>query len=140
MASIDKYINVKYKLKSSDQFEEYLKFIGVGMISRKAACAVSPVAVLTKDGDTYTFTMTTSFRTITFSFKLNEEFTEERADGVKTKSLMVAEGDTLIQTQSEDNGRKSTHVRTFTPELLTVVSTADGWDGKCVRIYEVVKE
>lgn len=38
------------------------------------------------------------------------------------KSLLTVDGDKLIQTQTEDNGRKSTHVRTFTPETLTVVS------------------
>ncbi|KAJ8712734.1 hypothetical protein PYW08_008038 [Mythimna loreyi] len=137
---IDKYVNVRYKLKSSDQFEEYLKLIGVGLIQRKAACAVSPVAVLTKNGDTYTFTMTTTFKTITFTFKFNEEFIEERPDGVKLKSLVVADGDCMTQTQIEDNGRKSTHVRTFTPEILTVITTVDGWPGKCVRVYEVIKD
>ncbi|KAJ8711074.1 hypothetical protein PYW07_008316 [Mythimna separata] len=137
---IDRYVNVRYKLKSSDQFEEYLKLIGVGLIQRKAACAVSPVAVLTKDGDTYTFTMTTTFKTITFTFKFNEEFIEERPDGVKLKSLVVADGEVMTQTQTEDNGRRSTHVRTFTPEILTVVTTVDGWPGKCVRVYEVIKD
>ncbi|XP_026737006.1 fatty acid-binding protein, muscle-like [Trichoplusia ni] len=139
MASLEPYINVRYKLKTSENFEEYLKFIGVGILSRKTACAVSPVAVLTRDGDVYTLTMITTFRTVAFSFKFDEEFIEERPDGVKLKSLLTVDGDKLIQTQTEDNGRKSTHVRTFTPETLTVVTTAEGWEGKCVRIYEVVK-
>ncbi|XP_063896618.1 probable fatty acid-binding protein [Helicoverpa armigera] len=140
MASLDKYLNIKYKLKSSDQFEEYMKFVGVGMLQRKAASAVSPVAVLTKDRDTYTFAMTTPFRDMVFSFKFDEEFVEERPDGVKVKTVITMDGDTMIQTQTDDSGKRSIHVRTFTPELLTVVSTADGWDGKCIRTYEVVKD
>ncbi|KAJ8712729.1 hypothetical protein PYW08_008033 [Mythimna loreyi] len=56
------------------------------------------------------------------------------------KSLVVADGDCMTQTQIEDNGRKSTHVRTFTPEILTVITTVDGWPGKCVRVYEVIKD
>ncbi|XP_075983825.1 fatty acid-binding protein-like [Anticarsia gemmatalis] len=137
--AIEKYIGKKYKLKSSENFDEYLKFIGVGLISRKAACAVSPISVLTRDGDQYTFTMTTTFRTIVFSFKFNEEFVEERPDGCKLTALVVLDQDNnMVHTQVESNGRKSTHVRTFTPDTLTVVTTADGWDSKCVRIYEAV--
>lgn len=35
---------------------------------------------------------------------------------------MHLDGDKLIQTQIESNGRKSTHVREFTDKLLTVVN------------------
>lgn len=35
---------------------------------------------------------------------------------------MKIEGNRLIQTQIEDNGRKSTHIREFTDTSLTVVS------------------
>ncbi|KAJ0173165.1 hypothetical protein K1T71_011341 [Dendrolimus kikuchii] len=137
---MDKYLGVKYKLKSSDNFENYLKFIDVGIFSRKTAIAVSPVSILTRDDDgVYTFTMSTTFKTVTVNFKLNEEFIEERADGVKVKSVIVADGDDLIQTQIEDNGRKSTHVRHFTPDVLTVTTTAEGWQEKCIRIYEKVQ-
>ena len=140
MANLDKYLNIKYKFKSSEQFDEYMKFVGIGMLQRKAATSVSPVAILTKDGDTYTFAMKTSFKDVVFSFKLNEEFIEERADGVKVKSIVTVDGDSMLHTQTDDNGKRLVHVRTFTPEVLTVVSTADGWDGKCIRVYEVVKD
>lgn len=56
----------------------------VGMLSRKTATSVSPVAVLTRDADgSYTLTFTTMFKVVTLTFKLGEEFIEERADGVK---------------------------------------------------------
>ncbi|KAG6456343.1 hypothetical protein O3G_MSEX009685 [Manduca sexta] len=119
---MDQYLGLKYKLKSSENFEEYMSFIEIGLISRKTAISVSPVCELTRDDDgVYTYTMATTFKTMKFSFKLGEEFVEERADGVKVKSVMTLDGDKLIQVQIEDNGRKSTHVRHFTPELMTVV-------------------
>ncbi|XP_049879612.1 probable fatty acid-binding protein [Pectinophora gossypiella] len=137
---MDQYIGKKYKLKTSDNFEDYLKFVDIGLISRKTAVAVSPTAVLTSNADgSYTWTMSTSFRTVTMTFREGEEFVEERADGVKVKSLIQFEDDKMIQTQTEDNGRKSIHVRIFTPETLTVITTAEGWNGKCTRVYELVK-
>lgn len=58
----------------------------VGLLSRKTANAVSPVCVLTRDNDgVYTLTMTTTFRTVKMSFKLGEEFIEERPDGAKVE-------------------------------------------------------
>ncbi|KAJ2937950.1 hypothetical protein O0L34_g14233 [Tuta absoluta] len=137
---MDHYIGKKYKLKSSENFEEYLKFIDIGLISRKTATAVSPIAHLVKNDDgSYTFMMSTTFRTVSFSFKPGEEFEEERADGVKVKSKIEFAGDSMVQTQTEANGRVSTHVRQFNDTTLLVTSTVDGWPGKCVRTYELLK-
>ncbi|XP_045770769.1 fatty acid-binding protein, muscle-like [Maniola jurtina] len=136
---MEKYLGKKYKLKTSENFEEYLKFIDVGLLSRKLVTALSPVSVLTKNDDgSYSLTMTTPIRKVVITFKLGEEFDEDRPDGVKVKSIMRVDGDALIQTQIEENGRKSTHVREFSDKLLTVTTTAEGWDGKCIRIYELV--
>ncbi|KPI98871.1 PREDICTED: fatty acid-binding protein-like [Papilio xuthus] len=137
---MDQIVGKKYKLKTSDNFDEYLKYIGVGFISRKTANSVSPVCVVTQNDDgSYTLAMMTTLRNIYTTFKLDEEFEEERADGTKVKSTIVLEGNKLIQTQIEPNGRKSVHVREFTPKTLTVTSTAEGWNGQCIRVYELVE-
>nr|XP_026489110.1 fatty acid-binding protein, muscle-like isoform X1 [Vanessa tameamea]XP_026489111.1 fatty acid-binding protein, muscle-like isoform X2 [Vanessa tameamea] len=137
---MDKYIGIKYKLKSSDNFEEYLKFIEVGLLSRKLVTSLYPVCVLTKNEDgSYSLTMITAIRKVVTTFQLGEEFIEDRPDGVKVKSVMHVEGDSLVQVQTEQNGRKSTHIRKFTDNQLTVTTTAEGWNGTCIRIYELVK-
>ncbi|XP_046964415.1 fatty acid-binding protein, muscle-like isoform X2 [Vanessa cardui] len=137
---MDKYLGIKYKLKSSDNFEDYLKFIEVGLLSRKIVTSLYPVCVLTKNEDgSYTMTMTTAVRKVVTTFRLGEEFVEERPDGVKVKSVMHVEGDSLVQVQIEQNGRKSTHIRKFTDTQLTVTTTAEGWNGTCIRIYESVE-
>ncbi|KAI5638774.1 hypothetical protein NE865_08658 [Phthorimaea operculella] len=137
---MDRYVGKKYKLKTSENFEEYLKFIDIGLISRKTATAVSPVATLVKNDDgSYTFVMSATFRTVSFTFRPGEEFVEERADGVKVKSKIDFVGESMVQTQTEDNGRVSTHVRQFNGDTLLVTSTVEGWPGKCVRTYELLK-
>lgn len=135
---MEPYLGKKYKLKSSENFDEYLKYIGVGLLSRKLVNSINPVNTLTREGDVYTFTMRSTFRTVTFSFKFDEEFIEERPDGCKLKAIATIEDGNFVHTQVEPNGRKSKHVRIFTPELLTVITTAEGWDGECIRIYEAV--
>lgn len=41
----------------------------------------------------------------------------------QVKSIFTVDGNKLIQVQIEPNGRKSTHVREFSPEKITVVRT-----------------
>lgn len=89
------------------------------MIMRKAGNSVSPTVEVTQDGDTYTLTTTSTFKTSTISFKLGEEFDEETLDGRKVKSIITLEGNKLTQEQKGD--KPSTIVREFTDgELITV--------------------
>ncbi|XP_073948208.1 fatty acid-binding protein-like [Choristoneura fumiferana] len=134
-------LDIEYKLAipDNDNFMQYLKFIEVGYIHRKLGATASPVVSLRKNvDDTYTFIVYSALRSVNNTFKLGEEFIEERADGVKVMSTIMIEGNKLIQVQVEQNGRTSTHVREFTPDAITVTTTADGWDGKCVRVYKRV--
>ncbi|XP_059052454.1 probable fatty acid-binding protein [Achroia grisella] len=135
---MEHYLQYKYGLKSSENFDEYLKFIGVGLLARTAAAGVSPVCslVLNEDG-TYTFTSYSLLKTITLTFSLDEEFIEERpADGAQLKSKCTIVGNDLIHESTEESGRKTRVVRTFTENSLMAVTTVDGWDKQCIRVYE----
>ncbi|XP_018915178.2 LOW QUALITY PROTEIN: fatty acid-binding protein, muscle [Bemisia tabaci] len=129
---VDQYLNKKYKLDSSENFEEIMKALGVGLFTRKVGAAVSPVMELTKDGDTYTLTSKSTFKDTTTNFKLGEEFDEETPDGRNVKSVITQEGNKLIQIQKGDKVTKI--VREFTPEEVKMVLTVD--DITCTRIYK----
>lgn len=90
------------------------------MVLRKMGNSVSPSVELKKEGDVYTFTTSSTFKTSTISFKLGEEFDEETLDGRKVKSVCSLEGNTLTQEQKGD--KPSTIVREFTDTELTTVS------------------
>lgn len=93
--------------------------LGVGMVLRKMGNTVSPTVEITQDGDTYTLTTTSTFKTSAISFKLGEEFDEETLDGRKVKSVITLDGNKLTQEQKGD--KPSTIVREFTDsELITV--------------------
>ncbi|EDW16020.1 hypothetical protein AWZ03_010046 [Drosophila navojoa] len=128
------FIGKKYKLDKSENFDEYMKELGVGMVLRKMGNTVSPTVEVTVDGDTYTLTTTSTFKTSAISFKLGEEFDEETLDGRKVKSVITLDGNKLTQEQKGD--KPSTIVREFNDnELITTLTIGNI---KSVRIYKAV--
>ncbi|XP_026727332.1 sodium/calcium exchanger regulatory protein 1 [Trichoplusia ni] len=129
------FLGKKYKMISSENFDEFMKAIGVGLITRKAASAVTPTVELRQDGDTYTLVTSSTFKTTEVKFKPGEEFDEERADGAKVKSVCTIEGNTLKQVQKSPDGLEISYIREFGPEEMKAVMTAK--DVTCTRVYKV---
>ncbi|CAK1590134.1 unnamed protein product [Parnassius mnemosyne] len=129
------FIGKKYKMVSSENFDDFMKAIGVGLITRKAANAVTPSVELRQDGDHYVLVTSSTFKTTEVKFKPGEEIDEERADGAKVKSLYTFEGNTLKQVQKSPDGMEVTYIREFGPEEMKAVMTAK--DVTCTRVYKV---
>ncbi|XP_054158608.1 fatty acid-binding protein-like [Oppia nitens] len=123
----------KWKLDKSDNFDNFLKELGINFMMRKMAGTASPTVEISRDGDSFTFKTITSIKTSSVTFTLGQEFEEERLDGKKVKSVMTLDGNKLIQTQV-DNGKEVKYVREFNGDVLTVTSTANGV--VCVRVYK----
>ncbi|MFI5761857.1 lipocalin/fatty-acid binding family protein [Streptomyces sp. NPDC051563] len=115
----------KYEMTSSDNFEEYLKAVGVGFATRKLAASSKPTEELTEDGNAFTLKTVTTFKTTNLAFVLGEEFIEEREDGDKFPTTIVRDGNKLVQTQKLDNVT-ATITRTFTADGLEATLEADG--------------
>jgi len=93
----------KWKMESSDNFEEYLKAVGIGMATRKVAASSKPNNVITAEPNgVYNIRSESSFKNHDTKFKLNEEFEEHMADGRKARTLIKLEGGKLIQDQKAD--------------------------------------
>jgi len=125
----------KFKLTSSDNFDEFLKELGVNFVMRNLAKTSSPTVEITKDGDTYSLKTTTAIKTSEIKFELGKEFEEDRMDGKKVKTVIEADGNKLIQTQLGDKEVKI--VREFNDKELKVVCTVESKAGPIVstRIY-----
>jgi len=123
----------KYKLVSSENFDEYMKTLGVGLVTRKMGNTVSPVVELKKEGDVYTLTSSSTFKTTVISFEPGKEFDEETADGRKVKTTMTIDGNKLTQVQKGVD-RTTTIVREFTADEMKAVMHVD--DIVCTRIYK----
>ncbi|XP_068971571.1 sodium/calcium exchanger regulatory protein 1 isoform X1 [Bombus flavifrons] len=123
----------QYKLQSSENFDDFLKALGVGIMTRKMGSSVSPVIELTENNGVYTLKTTSAFKNSEIKFKLGEEFDEETADGRKVKSVCTLDGNKLIQVQK---GEKDTTIeREFTPTEMKAIMKVD--DIVCTRVYKV---
>lgn len=125
----------KYKLETSENFEEYMKALGVGLIMRKMGNTISPTVELVKEGDEYVFNTTSTFKSSTIKFKPGEEFDEETIDGRKVKSVCTFDGDDKL-VQEQKGEKPTTIIREFTPDTLNATMTIG--DIICKRIYKVV--
>jgi len=83
--------------------------------------SLSPTVEVTLEGDTYTLTTTSTFKTSAISFKLGDEFDEETLDGRKVKSIITLDGNKLTQEQKGD--KPTTIVREFNDDELITVRT-----------------
>lgn len=128
----DLVLNKKYKLSTSENFEEFMKALGVGLLTRKMGNAVSPVIELTKNGEEYTLTSNSTFKNSAITFQLNKEFDEETPDGRQVKSLITQEGNKLIHVQKGDKETKI--IREFKPDEVVMTLTVD--DIVCKRVYK----
>ncbi|XP_023703141.1 fatty acid-binding protein, muscle isoform X2 [Cryptotermes secundus] len=127
-------LNKKYKLASSENFDEVMKALGVGLVVRKMGNAVSPVIELTQNGDEYTLTSQSTFKNTTITFKLGEEFQEETPDGRSVKTTITQDGNKLVQVQKGE--KETTIIREFSDDEVKMTLTVD--DIVCTRIYKAV--
>ncbi|XP_015593287.1 fatty acid-binding protein, muscle isoform X2 [Cephus cinctus] len=127
------FIGKKYKLYSTEKFDEYMKALGVGLVTRKMGASVNPVIELTESDDVYTLKTSSTFKNSEIKFKLGEEFDEETPDGRKVKSVITLDGNKMTQIQKGD--KETIIEREFTPTEVKAVMKVD--DIVCTRVYKV---
>ncbi|XP_041842257.1 cellular retinoic acid-binding protein 1 [Melanotaenia boesemani] len=127
-----------WKMKSSENFDELLKALGVNAMLRKVAVAAAskPHVEIKQNGDQFYIKTFTTVRTTEINFLIGEEFNEETVDGRKCKSLAMWETENKIyckQTLMSGNGPKTFWSRELKGEELILIFGAD--DVICTRIY-----
>ncbi|NXU93600.1 RABP2 protein, partial [Xiphorhynchus elegans] len=87
-----------WKMKSSENFEELLKALGVNMMLRKiaVAAAAKPAVEIRQDGESFYIRTSTPVRTTEIRFKVGEEFEEQTVDGRPCKVSAWARMDTCV--------------------------------------------
>uniref|UniRef100_A0A3B4BFU5 Cellular retinoic acid-binding protein 1 n=1 Tax=Periophthalmus magnuspinnatus TaxID=409849 RepID=A0A3B4BFU5_9GOBI len=92
-----------WKMIASENFDDYMKAIGVGFATRQVGNRTKPNLVVSVDDQGVVCMKSQStFKTTEVKFKLNEEFDETTADDRKTKTVMTLENGKLIQKQTWD--------------------------------------
>ncbi|GAB6024807.1 hypothetical protein CHUAL_009927 [Chamberlinius hualienensis] len=110
--------NGKYRLQSSDNFENYMRAIGVPEQLIQAGADSNAETTIQEVNGSYVITLSASGRTITLTFQLGTEFEETTPHGVKVKTVVTKEGNKLIQKQT--GPIESVIIREINGDLLTV--------------------
>ncbi|XP_076045927.1 fatty acid-binding protein-like [Oratosquilla oratoria] len=126
----------KYTLDSSENFDEFMKALGVGMVMRKLGNTSKPTVELTEKDGEYHLKTSTTLKNSEISFKLNEEFDETTFDGRECKTTFTLEGNKLTQTQKTDKGKDVIYIREFSEDQMVMECTCDGVTSK--RVYKRV--
>ncbi|XP_074135064.1 fatty acid-binding protein, adipocyte [Sminthopsis crassicaudata] len=122
-----------WKLISSENFDEYMKEVGVGFATRKVAGMAKPNMIISVQGDVITIKSESTFKNTEISFKLGQEFDEVTADDRKVKSIITLNEGALIQVQKW-NGKSTTITRKLVDGKIVVECVMK--DVTSTRVYE----
>ncbi|XP_051908026.1 fatty acid-binding protein, brain [Hippocampus zosterae] len=122
-----------WKLVDSDNFDEYMKALGVGFATRQVGNVTKPTVIISQEGDKVTIRTQSTFKNTEISFKLGEEFDETTADDRNCKSTVSMDGDKLVHVQKWD-GKETKFVREIKDGKLVMNLTFE--DIHAVRTYE----
>ncbi|CAL8372697.1 unnamed protein product [Boreogadus saida] len=130
----------KWKMKTSEHFEELLKALGVNVFVRKIAVAAasSPAVEISQDGESLHIRTSTSVRTTQVSFTVGQSFDETTVDGRPCTSFPKWESDNKIsceQTLQKGEGPKTAWTRELTGHGELILTMRAG-DVVCTRVYE----
>nr|XP_057903543.1 fatty acid-binding protein, heart-like [Doryrhamphus excisus]XP_057903544.1 fatty acid-binding protein, heart-like [Doryrhamphus excisus]XP_057903595.1 fatty acid-binding protein, heart-like isoform X1 [Doryrhamphus excisus]XP_057903596.1 fatty acid-binding protein, heart-like isoform X1 [Doryrhamphus excisus] len=122
-----------WNLKSSENFDEYMKILGVGFATRKVGNLTKPTTIISVEGDTVTVKTQSTIKNTELTFKLGQEFDETTADDRKVKSIVTIDGGKMVHIQRWD-GKETSLVREVNENALTLTLTLG--DVVCTRSYE----
>ncbi|XP_065441876.1 fatty acid-binding protein, adipocyte-like [Chrysemys picta bellii] len=122
-----------WKLISSENFDSYMKELGVGFTTRKLGSLAKPSVIISINDDVITIKTESTFKNTEISFKLGEEFEETTADDRKTTSTVTLDNGSLTQVQKWD-GKQTTIKRALVDGKMVMECTMN--NVTCTRVYE----
>ncbi|XP_001367150.1 fatty acid-binding protein 9 [Monodelphis domestica] len=123
-----------WKLVSSENFDNYLKELGMSFAARNVGGLAKPTVTISAKGEMFTI-KTNMVRTTEISFKLGEEFDETTADNREVKSIITLENGTLVHVQKWQ-GKETTIKRKIVDGKMMVVCSMN--NVVSTRIYEKI--
>ena len=122
-----------WKLVSSENFDDYMKEVGVGFATRKVAGKAKPTLIISVNGDVATIRSESTFKNTEISFKLDQEFDEVTPDDRKVKSIINLDEGALVQVQNWD-GKSTTIKRKLVDDKMVLECVMNGVTA--TRVYE----
>ncbi|XP_075676295.1 fatty acid-binding protein-like [Dermatophagoides pteronyssinus] len=128
----------RYRLTTSDNFDAFLREIGVGFLARKLANLTRPHLEIVKEPNGYiAMKVEAPHKTLVNRFRINEYFNETRMDGKVCKSIVeFIPPNKFIQMQW-DNGLEIKYIREFVDNKINVKSICNNIQS--FRVYTRVE-
>lgn len=124
--------NGTWKHEKNENFDGFLKALGVGMIPRSMASKQSPTVTITQNGDNFTIVMKGA-RTSESTFKVGEEYKEHSAlEGKDFRMIANWDGDKLV-TKNLEKADSALTIRSIEDGKFVMTQTKG--DVKCRRIF-----
>lgn len=125
----------KWKLDRSENFEEYLKQMGVMLPMRKAASMMTPTCEIDVVGDEFTIKMNVPVITLHVQkFTIGQPFDDLLPDGTKQNTIVVQEGNSLVFREVEKSDPP--HLVTREVQGDEMIMTCVKGDVTCRRIFK----
>lgn len=131
---LEPYLNKKYELFSSDNFDAVMEALDVGIFKRKMGNLAKPVMELTEEDGVYTLSSKTFFKDFSLRFRIGEEFDEITPDEREVRSVVTQDRNVLTHVQKGD--KEVVTIREFTPDEVKVTVKVD--DVVSVRVYKAL--
>ncbi|CAF2604657.1 unnamed protein product [Rotaria sp. Silwood2] len=94
-----------------ENFDEFMKELGVGWAMRIAAKAVKPRLIISQNDSKWSIKSESTFKTVFYDFTPGVEFNETTPDGREVTTTITFEGNKWISTTIDKNGKKSVVTR-----------------------------
>ncbi|XP_023345672.1 myelin P2 protein [Eurytemora carolleeae] len=106
----------------SDNFEPYLKALGIAAPLRKLANLTTPTVIISDLGNgEYSVKTDAVVRSVVVTFKFGEKVGETTVDFRKVESVFTLEDETLVWTSTDKNGLTTVVRRTISSEGIMLV-------------------
>jgi len=113
-------------METSDNFDEYMKAVGVSLITRKVAGSIKPNYIISAEADgTYNLRSESTFKNSDMKFRLGEQFSDVTTDGRTCQSTITLEGKKLIQDQKGEVNSLITRELTDDNTLTVILQAAN---------------
>ncbi|ERE77064.1 retinol-binding protein 2 [Cricetulus griseus] len=93
--------NGTWEMESNENFDGYMKALGIDFATRKVALCLTQTKIITQDGDNFKTKTNSTFRNYDLDFTVGVEFDEHTKglDNRHVKTLVTWEGNTLVCVQ-----------------------------------------
>ncbi|KAJ8711069.1 hypothetical protein PYW07_008311 [Mythimna separata] len=130
------YLNKTYSFVKQENFDGFLRAVGLPEDKIEQVLKFSPDQKLTKDGDTYTYHTHGFEGPKEVKFQSGVEFDDViGADKTPIKTTYVVDGNTVTQTITAAQGN-ATFKREYIDDDLIVTITGNKFDGVSKRYYK----